>query len=111
MALRDFFSNVAETEKTPGFKTKTFAIPQARLYSRVDEILPEKAGFRLVHKSPNYGECMFKHKSGEITLTLMSHNYKECAIAMHVMTKRRFGFPKKFGQKAFKTIKKEISQL
>lgn len=110
MTIRDYFSNVAESGKTDDFQTSTYAVPQTVIFNQIEAILSEQDGFQLVHKSKEYGECLFHHCLGDVTLTITQSSAIESAIGMHVMTKKRFGFPKKWGKSIYALIHQHLKK-
>lgn len=111
LALRDFFSATAESGQTAGFKTETIGLSQNQLFKQIEHILTPEKGYVLVHKSEHYHECMLTFKKTEITLTLMHVSAKECAVGMHIMSKQRFGYPRRFGKKVYKLMKEQVAHL
>lgn len=110
MALRELFSNTAETGVTEGFPTYSFSAAQPLIFRQIESLLSPDKGFSLVHKSQDYGECMFKHKYGNVTLTIIQVSAMESAIGMHIMAKKRFGFPKKWGKSIYGLIEQQFTR-
>lgn len=108
MRIRELFSNTAETGATSDFNTVSYPVLHKVIVSKIEKILSPERGFRLIHKSEAYGECMFSHKLGEVTLTIIQSSSVETSIGMYVTTKKRFGFPKKWGKAIYTLINQEL---
>lgn len=109
MSFRSFFSNTIESGSVSDFKTRTYNIPTAIFKKDLEEVLSVGKGFTLIHKSTEYGEYMFNHKFGQVTLTVGGATSLESTVGMYVVTKKRFGFPKKWGKSIYTLIDKEIA--
>lgn len=108
MSFRTIFSKTVESNDTSDFKTRSYNKNKVVLEHVIETALSPANGFTFVHKSSEYDEYMFSHKNGDITLTIMKATQSESAIGMFVAAKKRFGFPKRWGNEVYKLIDAEV---
>lgn len=110
MSFREMFSNTIESGTRGDFPTRLYATSQQVMRREITQILSPERGFTLIHHSDEYHEYMFSHRLGEVTLTIIQSSAVESAVGMYVMTKKRFGFPKKWGNTLYALIDKQFTR-